>query len=163
MSFDMWFQTVGDGHEYDFSSNIVRDVFRPYLKSDTSNGYDLSFPTGGNSILDLDENLMINGFGINRPSGEMLYDCLYALLLRVPGSYLFWPGGVAVSDPKRVSELPEPMIKSFAPIPVVRNGKDIVDAIHHYDKRWETASEYDGLETQRDPTLPIYFIINEDN
>jgi hypothetical protein len=126
MSFDVHLQLVEKYYRQGFSRSIVEEVFGPFLGSD---GYRLSFPGGGGGDLYVRDKPMIGGFGVAAAGGLALYDAFYEVLRRVPGTYLYWPGGVVVADPATIPLLPSGIEEALGAATVVHSGQEIVEAI----------------------------------
>jgi len=133
MSFDVNLMRFKNGEPGVFPAKIVREIFGPFVDSRDGDTWFLEFPDGGGGEMTAEDDYAqeTNGISISSPCGSQIYDALYRVLQQVGGVLMWSFGGCAVADTAVIPELPLEMLDQLGQPIVVRNGSEIVAAIHN--------------------------------
>jgi hypothetical protein len=111
-----------------FTRAIVWDAFAPYAERAAINGWDLKFPDGASSHLNIDDDDEVDGFGVVRPCGGIFFDLIYSVLSKVPSIMIMSSAGFCCVADKRVIEgIPDWLLKALPSLHVVDSGRAITE------------------------------------
>ena len=133
MSFDIFVQHFQNGETATFERKIAEDIFGPYAIQRDKNGgiMRIKYPDGGGADVYGDKQEQIDHLGFDRFGGDAFFDALLQFANRIQG-VIYWPGEgrcSAVTDPSIVAHLPAEFIEGCGQPVLVRDRKDLTDAI----------------------------------
>jgi hypothetical protein len=119
-------QSFENGTFSKFPRAIVWEVFGVYAHPAAFSGWDLYFSNGSHCHLSLDDDELVDGFGIERPCRGVL-DLIYSVLSKVPAIMIVRSDGFScVADEKVIQGLPDWLLSALPTSPViVSSGSDI--------------------------------------
>lgn len=132
MSFDIFLDCFKGGNFAKFPRAIAWEKFAPYAKGSFGH-YDVCFPDGSGGYLGIDDDEEISGFGVNRPTGDMLYDVVFDIM-RKTSTLLYWHERIAVvADEAVIREIPKEVLSAFGTPLIVHSGHEIISCIMRND------------------------------
>jgi hypothetical protein len=119
-------QSFENGTISKFPRAIVWEAFRVYAHPAAHWGWDIYFPNGSRCYLNLDDDELVDGFGIERPC-RGVFDLIYSVLSKVPAIMIVSSDGFScVADEKVIEGLPAWLLSALPTTPViVSSGSDI--------------------------------------
>jgi len=128
MGWSLTVQCFEHGTFSTFPRSIAWNVFGPYANPAAFSGWDLRFPDGSKGHLSMDDDILVDGFGFDRPSGLALYEAIFAVLSRVP-AIMIWleDGRCAIADRSVLSGIPQWLLNALPPPAIVDSGQSILD------------------------------------
>jgi hypothetical protein len=107
---------------------VAWSVFGPYAQRAAISGWDLSFPDGSECHLNIADDELVDGFGIQRPNGLPLFEAIYSVLSQSPSIMIMSEDGLCVvANENVISDLPDWLTKALPPPRVVNCGQAIVE------------------------------------
>ncbi len=116
MSFMIHLQSFNNKEIYNFSRSIVWEIFGPKA-CPTNEGWGLMYRGRNGGILYLDDNDLIDGCGINRPSNDAIRD-LFSVAQKIP-SAINADANFFVTDPAFIAGMPDWLLHALPKPPKV--------------------------------------------
>jgi hypothetical protein len=137
MSFDIYVLVITEGDRDHFPRAMVERAFAS-IAIDLSGDHWILQPPNGESVManvSIDEEALINGFSVNRPTHydyfPELWDALYDVM-RQTRTILFWPtnsGCCCIANAAFAAELPADFVADWPKLTFASNGLDVHNAI----------------------------------
>jgi hypothetical protein len=135
MSFDIYFYCFRAGSPANFSRQRFERIFAAHvIERDTSDSMEclrLKYPDGGGGYVYIKSGEEVDGFSVNRPGGNALFEDLF-LLMKEVGACIFWPGFgscLVVAELGVVADLHPHVPAGAGPVTTVNSGAEILGAI----------------------------------
>jgi hypothetical protein len=121
-------QCFKNGASAKFPRAVAWSVFGPYAQRAAVEGWDLKFPDGSSSHLNIDDDEEIDGFGVVRPGAGVLFDLIYSVLSKVPAVMIRSSDGFCyVADQGVIGGIPDWLLKALPSPQVVDSGRTILE------------------------------------
>ncbi len=120
-------QSFRNGDFAKFDRSVVWNVFGPKARLNNE-GWALFYENGPGGVLYLDDDELIDGFGINRPGDSALCD-MYEVARQIP-CLINWDCHSAVADASYLAGIPDWLLNALGePSTVIHSGDDLIKAI----------------------------------